>query len=77
MRQNLKGIGVVAVMERIKASRGVVPQRIQVDYGRKFISKALDNWAYDNQITLDFSRPGNQRIIRSLNPSTVAFAVSA
>jgi len=39
--QNLKGIDVVAVMERIKASRGVVPQRIQVDNGSEFISKAL------------------------------------
>jgi hypothetical protein len=29
--QNLKGIDVVAVMERIKALRGVVPQRIQCD----------------------------------------------
>lgn len=31
--QNLKGIDVVAVMERIKELRGVVPQRIQVDTG--------------------------------------------
>jgi putative transposase len=32
--QNLKGIDVVAVMERIKAMRGVVPRRIQVDNGK-------------------------------------------
>ena len=32
--QNLKGIDVVAVMERIKKLRGVVPQRIQCDNGR-------------------------------------------
>jgi hypothetical protein len=31
--QNLKGIDVVAVIERIKALRGVVPQGIQVDNG--------------------------------------------
>ena len=31
MGQNLKGIDVVAVMERIKELRGVVPKRIQVD----------------------------------------------
>ena len=37
--QNLKGIDVVAVMERIKALRGVVPQRIQCDNGSEFISR--------------------------------------
>jgi putative transposase len=52
---------VVAVMQRIKDLRGVVPKRIQVDYGSEFISTALDKWAYDNQVTLDFSRPGTNR----------------
>jgi len=47
--QNLKGFDVVAVMERIKALRGVVRQRIQCDNGSEFISKALDKWAYDNR----------------------------
>src|SRR6266436_6247493 len=56
--QSLKGFDVVAVMERIKQVRGVVPQRIQVDNGSEFISKALDRWAYENAVTLDFSRPG-------------------
>ena len=27
-------------------------------YGPEFISKALDRWAYENSVTLDFSRPG-------------------
>ena len=30
----------------------------QVDHGPEFISKDLDRWAYDNGVTLDFSRPG-------------------
>jgi len=34
--QNLKGIDVVAVMERMKALRGGVPKRIQVDNGSEF-----------------------------------------
>jgi hypothetical protein len=73
--QNLKGIDVVAVMERIKALRGMVPQRIQCDNGSEFISKVLDKWAYDNRWT---SRgPENQRIIRSSSHSTAAFAMSA
>ena len=56
--QSLKGSDVVEVMERIKAENQAVPDRIQVDNGGEFISKALDKWAYDNQVTLDFSRPG-------------------
>jgi transposase InsO family protein len=30
----------------------------RVDNGPEFISKALDRWAYENGVTLDFSRPG-------------------
>lgn len=33
-------------------------ERIQVDNGSEFISKALDLWAYEQDVTLDFSRPG-------------------
>ena len=45
-------------MNRIKARQGTTPHRIQVDNGSEFISKALDRWAYDHEVTLDFSRPG-------------------
>jgi putative transposase len=31
---------------------------LQVDNGSEFISKELDRWAYENQVVLDFSRPG-------------------
>jgi len=27
-------------------------------YGPEFVSNALDRWAYENGVTLDFSRPG-------------------
>jgi putative transposase len=70
--QSLKGGDVVAVMERLKDVRGVVPKRIQVDQGSEFISKALDKWAYDNHVTLDFSRPGkptDNAFIESFNGS--------
>jgi putative transposase len=56
--QSLKGEDVVGVMEQIKYEQKTVPLRIQVDNGSEFISKALDKWAYDNKVTLDFSRPG-------------------
>ena len=53
----LQGSDVVATMEHIKSMRGT-PKRIQVDNGSEFFSKALDLWAYENNVTLDFSRPG-------------------
>ena len=39
-------------------SRWPRSQTIRVDNGPEFISKALDRWAYENGVTLDFSRPG-------------------
>lgn len=45
---------------------------IQVDNGSEFISKALDKWAYENGVTLDFSRPGkptDNPFIESFNGS--------
>jgi len=43
-----------------------------VDNGSEFISKALDKWAYENEVTLDFSRPGkptDNPFIESFNGS--------
>lgn len=34
------------------------PKTIRVDQGSEFISRDLDLWAYTNEVTLDFSRPG-------------------
>jgi len=56
--RSIRGGDVVATMNRIKARHGTTPDRIQVDNGSEFISKALDRWAYDHDVTLDFSRPG-------------------
>ena len=50
----------------------MLPKRIQVANGSEFISKALTKWAYDNQVTLDFSRPGkpaDNPFIESFNGS--------
>ncbi len=33
-------------------------ERLAVDNGPEFISKALDAWAYQNGVQLEFSRPG-------------------
>jgi putative transposase len=34
------------------------PKSIRVDQGSEFISRDLDLWAYQRDVTLDFSRPG-------------------
>jgi len=48
---------VVAALERAAKPHGY-PQVIQVDNGSEFQSKALDAWAYEHRVKLDFIRPG-------------------
>lgn len=70
--QSLKGRDVVTVLERLKQVEGIVPERIQTDNGSEFISKDLDRWAYENGVTLDYSRPGkptDNPFIESFNGS--------
>ena len=55
--QSLKGEDVVATLTRITSTRGL-PATIKVDNGSEFISKAMDKWAYERGVELDFSRPG-------------------
>ena len=67
----LKAEDVVATMRHVQALRGT-PQRIQVDNGSEFISLALDQWAYEQSVMLDFSRPGkptDNPFIESFNGS--------
>jgi putative transposase len=70
--QAIKGEDVAHIMDRLKQLTNRRPKRIQTDNGSEFISKALDRWAYENQITLDFSRPGkptDNPFIESFNGS--------
>ena len=55
--QSLKGEDVVDSLNRICAIRGL-PATIKTDNGSEFISKAMDKWAYERGVELDFSRPG-------------------
>jgi putative transposase len=64
---SLTGERVVAVLERLRRTMGR-PERIAIDNGPEFISKALDAWAYRNGVQLEFSRPGK--------PTDNAFAES-
>lgn len=70
--KSIKGIDVVEVMEELKKQNSLVPERIQVDNGSEFISKDFDKWAYENNVTLDYSRPGkptDNPFIESFNGS--------
>jgi len=56
--KSLKGADVVAELSKACPIEVCFPQRIQCDNGSEFISKEVDIWAYQNKVTLDFSRPG-------------------
>jgi putative transposase len=69
---SIKGEQVVSIMEALKRFTERAPERIQVDNGSELISKAMDRWAYENKIVLDFSRPGkptDNAFIESFNGS--------
>jgi putative transposase len=53
----IRGERVAEAVDRIAMLRGP-PGLIRVDNGPEFVSKALDRWAYERAVTLDFSRPG-------------------
>ena len=67
----ITGDTVVDILNHISYHRGR-PERIRVDNGPEFVSKALDNWSYQNNIKLEFSRPGkpvDNAFIESFNGS--------
>jgi putative transposase len=69
--QHIRGEDVTRTMDQLKTVRGV-PNSIKVDNGPEFISKELDKWAYENGVTLDYSRPGkpiDNAFIESFNGS--------
>ena len=69
IKRGIKDEQVAAVVGRLALLRGA-PRALQVDNGPDFISKALDRWAYENGVTLDFSRPGkpaDKGLVESFN----------
>jgi putative transposase len=65
--QGIKGQDVVTLLDHIKSVRGI-PRSIRCDNGPEFVSKVLDRGAYENRVSMDFSRPGK--------PTDNAFAES-
>jgi putative transposase len=67
----LHGSDVAELLDQVVETKGR-PTRIFLDNGPEFISKALDLWAYQAGVTLDFSRPGkptDNAYIESFNGS--------
>ena len=69
--KGITGQQVADVLSRISLTRAL-PATIFCDNGPEFISKNLDKWAYEREISLNFSRPGkptDNAIIESFNGS--------
>lgn len=69
---SIKGETVTEILKNITFEAQTVPKRIKIDNGPEFISKALDKWAYEKNVELDFSRPGkptDNAFIESFNGS--------
>ncbi len=54
---SLTGERVTRVLDRLGVERGL-PTLIQSDNGPEFTGRVLDQWAYDNQVRLQFIEPG-------------------
>jgi putative transposase len=54
---SLPGLRVVRVLEEVAGERGY-PQAIQVDNGPEFISRVVDQWAFEHGVELHFIAPG-------------------
>jgi len=57
VNDHIGGHRVVDVLMQVGKQRKL-PGTIRLDNGPEFISKALDQWAFLNDVQLDFSRPG-------------------
>lgn len=55
-RSGFGGRDVVAALDRIIGHTGT-PLSITVDHGTEFTSKALEDWAYQRGVKLDFTHP--------------------
>ena len=67
----MSGHKVAEVLSRLSTTIGL-PKVIRVDNGSEFTSKALDRWAYENNVHLDFISPGKpveNAFIESFNSS--------
>ncbi|MBP1860324.1 putative transposase [Rhizobium herbae] len=66
------GEDLVRTLERI-CKEIAYPRTFRIDNGSEFISRDLNLWAYANNVTLDFFRPGadGPRLHRGFQPQAV------
>ncbi len=55
--RSIRGRDVAAILNRV-VERRETPEYIHCDNGSEFTSKIMDQWAWLNNVRLDFSRPG-------------------
>lgn len=70
-RQSFRAFHVMEALDRIARERGR-PTTIRCDNGPEFAGRVLDQWAFFNQVQLDFSRPAtptDNAFIESFNAS--------
>jgi len=70
-RVHFRAAHVVEALDRLVRARGR-PNTIRCDNGPEFAGRMLDQWAYFNHVTLDFSRPAtptDNAFIESFNAS--------
>ena len=70
---SLTGQKVALALSQVVAERGA-PVSITVDNGSEFVSKAMEAWAYQYRVDLDFIRPGRpveNGYIESFNNSAI------
>ncbi len=70
-RRSFGAFHVVEALDRIVRERGT-PKTIRCDNGPEFAGRVLDQWAFFNQVELDFSRPAtptDNAFIESFNAS--------
>ena len=72
---SLPALRVVRVLERLRHERGL-PVRIVIDHGTEFTSKTLDQWAYENKVTLHSSHPDGRWRTAISKASTASSASS-
>jgi len=73
---SIGGKRVVRVLDRLAFLRGL-PEAITIDNGPEFTSNALDEWAYRNNVKLDFIRPGKPMKTLILKVLTASSEMSA
>lgn len=55
---SITGDRVTRILDELKFKRGSLPKIIVSDNGPEFTSKAMDQWAYNNNVQIQFIRPG-------------------